>query len=84
MKRKVLRIDGRDATEEVGDGYQAWNRSIGADSGELVVCPHGGLELWCDEEGLCKGDPVVNFMASALAGRTIVGDVIVFKRGDVK
>lgn len=84
MKRRVLRIDGRDNIEEVGNGYKDWNRAIGAGIGELVVCTGGTLELWCDEEGLCKADPVLNFMASALAGRQIVGDVIIFRRGDVQ
>ena len=83
MKRRVLRIDGRDDIEEVGNGYKDWNRAIGAGIGELVVCPGGVLELWCDEEGLYNS-PVLNFTATALAGRRIVGDVILFKRGDVQ
>ena len=84
MKRRVLRVDGRDNIEEVGDGYQNWNKSIGADIGELVVCPLGEIELWCDEEGLWARQPIINLTASMMAGRQIVGDVIVFRSGDVK
>ena len=84
MKRTVLRVDGRDETEEVGDGWQEWNEAIGARTGELVVSPDGSVELWCDEEGLCKADPIVNLSASMLVRRPIVGDVIVFFPGDVK
>jgi hypothetical protein len=84
MKRTVLRVDGRDNMEDVGDDYKAWNKAIGADWGELVVSPDRSIELWCDEEGLCKGEPIVNVMASLLVKRPIVGDVIVFYPGDVK
>lgn len=84
MKRRVLRVDGRDNFEEVGDGFQEWNDAIGASIGELVVCPGGRVELWCDEEGLFVSEPILNVMASLLARRQIVGNVIIFQKGDVK
>ncbi len=84
MKRRVLRVDGRDDLEEVGEGFESWNKAIGAGIGELVVTPDRSLELWCDEEGLCIGRPILNMTASILAGRQIVGDVIVFRPGDIK
>lgn len=84
MNRRVLRVDGRDNFEEVGEGYESWNKAIDARVGQLVVCPGGKVELWCDEEGLCKGEPILNFTASIMARQHIVGDVIVFRKGDVK
>jgi hypothetical protein len=68
----------------VGEGYQNWNDAIGARMGELVVSPDGSIELWCDEEGLCRNEPQLNRAASMLVGRQIVGDVIVFFPGDIK
>lgn len=38
-----------------------------------------GMELIADEEGLLKPDPVLNPIASAIAGQPIVGTVILVK-----
>lgn len=48
------------------------------------VCLPGGtapedVEMIADEEGLLKPDPQVNHLASAIAGRPIVGTVILVK-----
>ena len=84
MKRRILNINGQDGIREVGDGFQAWNDAIGADIGQIVPCLDGKHELWADEEGLCKGEPTINVMASAMAGQPIVGSVILFRVGDIK
>lgn len=84
MKRQIIRADGTNETKDVGDGWQEWNETLGIRTGELVVSPDGSLELWCDEEGLFVSEPQVNLAASMLAGRQIVGDVIVFYPGDIK
>jgi hypothetical protein len=46
---------------------------------ERVVIPKVG-DMYVDEEGLLKGKPV-NQMASLAAGRMIVGDVLIVRRG---
>jgi len=46
---------------------------------ERVVCPDGSI-LLVNEEGLLHGLPV-NKEASAIAGQTIVGNVIHFAKG---
>ena len=84
MKRTILRIDGRDNIEEVGNGWEDWNEAIGARVGEVVVSSDGNIELWCDEEGLCRNDATVNLTASLLVKRTIVGDAIIFYPGDIQ
>ena len=84
MQRTILRTTGEHENSEVGDGWEKWNESIGARMGELVVSPDGSIELWCDEEGLCRNEPQLNRAASMLVGRQIVGDVIVFFPGDIK
>lgn len=84
MERTILRANGQDSISEVGDDYRAWNDAIGASMGELVVAPDGSVELWCDEEGPLVSEPILNFNASLLVKRPIVGDVIVFYPGDVK
>ena len=84
MKRTILRVDGTQEVAEVGNGYKSWNEAIGAGIGEIVVSPDRTLELWCDEEGLCRAEPQINRAATLLAMRQIVGDVIVFRRGDIK
>ena len=68
---------------EVGEGFESWNAAIGAEIGSIVVCPDGS-EMWCDEEGLCKGIPVLNLVATMIAGQPIVGYVILFRKGDIK
>lgn len=86
MIRPVLSVteDGVAVTGmvEVGEGFEAWNKAIRAQWGELVVCPDGH-ELWCDEEGLLRNRPY-NAAASVVAGRPIVGDAILFDPGDVR
>jgi hypothetical protein len=83
MQRQIIHPNGKTEKLEVGNGFETWNRAIGADIGELVRTPHK-FELWCDEEALCKADPQINYKASLLAGQPIVGSVIVFEPGDVK
>lgn len=86
MKRSIYRVTEDANFEEnieVGDGWQDWNKAIGARTGELVRSPDGSLELWCDEEGLMREDARVNRLASLLVMRPIVGDAIVFYPGDV-
>jgi len=84
MTRTILYADGTREVRNVGDGWEAWNATLGIRTGELVVSPDRSLELWCDEDGLCMAEPQLNRDASMLVGRQIVGDVIVFKPGDVK
>ncbi len=57
--------------------------AINAHTGCIVPLSDGS-ELWCDEEALCKNNPVRNAMASLLAKQDIYGDVILFKKGDIK
>lgn len=84
MKRLVLRASGSQEEIEVGNDYREWNRTIGAGMGEIVNCKNSNLQLWVDEEGTLKKNPTPNLKAVLLCGREIVGDVIVFKRGDIK
>jgi hypothetical protein len=67
----------------VGNGFESWNEAIDARVGEIVQTPDGSLELWCDEEGLLT-QREYNHAASLLARCRIVGDVIVFKPGDIE
>lgn len=83
MERTILRTNGGHANTNVGQGFAAWNKVIGARIGELVLSQDGSIELWCDEEGLLIDEPELNQVASMLVGRRIVGDVIVFFPGDV-
>lgn len=85
MIRPVLRaIAGESHTEmlEVGDGFETWNKAIGATCGEIVPCKNGRQELWCNENGLAE-ECALNQYASFIAGRHIVGDVILFEKGDI-
>ena len=84
MKRTLLRTDGTQTELNVGTGYESWNAAIQANMGELVTSPDGTIELWCDEEGALIENPQLNFAASMLVNRPIVGDVIVFFPGDIK
>jgi len=83
MKRMVIGTDGSRKIKEVGIGFEAWNKAIGASIGQIVPTRDGKYELWVDEEGLCKGEPEINYPASILAGQTIVGNVIRFNPGDI-
>lgn len=83
MKRTIIRTDGTMEETQVGYGFESWNEAIDARVGEIVHTPDRSLELWCDEEGLLA-DREYNHTASLLAMRRIVGDVIVFKPGDIK
>lgn len=92
MIRMILRADGTTETKEVGKGFQTWNEAINAGTGtivqgRLVNVTKGKveeIELWCDDEALCCNEPVRNFFASVLANQPIYGDVIVFRKGDIK
>lgn len=83
MKRTIIRTDGSMEKAEVGYNFESWNEAIDARVGEIVQTPDGSLELWCDEEGLLAHREF-NQAASLLAMRRIVGDVIVFKPGDIE
>lgn len=93
MIRTILRADGRVEKKEVGKGFRKWNAAIGASygtivQGQIVNTEKGSIdqvELWCDEEALCKADPVQNFYATVIAGQgqVIFGDVIIFLPGDI-
>ena len=83
MKRVVLRpVEGTSNVEEVGDSWREWNKAIGARMGTLVTSYDGHYELWCDEDGLMT-QPVINPEATQIAGQPLVGNVIVFKQGDI-
>jgi len=84
MDRNVINSDGTSLVQDVGDGFQTWNKAIGADCGTIVTSPDGTLELWCDDDGLCRENPQLNQAASMLVGQQIVGSVIVFYPGDIK
>ena len=84
MVRDVIRADGRVEKIEVGNGFETWNKVIGASCGTIVSAPGATLELWCDDNGLLAPEPRLNLQASILACQQIVGDVIVFKPGDIK
>lgn len=84
MHRTILRANGDIDTQDVGNSFETWNKAIGASIGQIVCSPDRSLELWCDEEGLLVEEPKVNLKASILACQQIVGDVIVFHRGDIK
>ena len=84
MERTIIRTDGTQDIVEVGDGFEAWNKAIGARTGEIVASPCGQVELWCDEEGLFTNEPQLNRAASLLTMRPIVGNVIMFYPGDIK
>lgn len=87
MERKVIRADGTSETIDVGEGYESWNKVIGARMGEIVYLSDG-RELWMDEDGRTVSEPVVNEEATALAwdryGYAMVGDAIIFEAGDIK
>jgi len=87
MIRRVILTDGTSEEREVGNGFQTWNEAIDARMGQIVPTDEG-KELWCDEEALCKNDPEINSVASALCSRSnygqpIFGNVIVFQPGDI-
>ena len=86
MIRTVIPVDGPGVDQEVGDGWQSWNKAIGAGIGTIVQGKLAGkrIELWCDDEALCVAEPVQNLVASKLAGQPIFGAVIVFRPGDIK
>jgi uncharacterized membrane protein (DUF441 family) len=86
MIRKVIRASGQVEQAEVGDGFQTWNKAIGAGIGTIVQGTAAGqrVELWCDDEALCTADPVQNVAATGIARQPIYGDVIVFRPGDIK
>lgn len=86
MKRVVLRAGLLNARAndlvEVGDGYETWNKAIGATCGEIVKCRNGHQELWVNENGLAE-ECELNQQASFLTGLPIVGDAILFEKGDI-
>jgi hypothetical protein len=87
MHKMILRADGRVETVDVGDGFRTWNAAINARMGQIVpgyIVGQGEVELWCDEEGLLVDKPTQNLYATLIARQPIVGDVIVFKPGDIK
>lgn len=92
MIRQVLRADGTAEKIEVGNGFETWNKAIRAHTGTIVEgiinnTTKGTLdrvELWCDDEALCVAEPVYNFFASLIARQPIFGDVILFRKGDIK
>ena len=83
MNRIVIRADGKNEVVNVGKGWQDWNRAINANLGCIVMLPDGS-QLWCDDEALCKGEPVRNSTASFMTGQDIYGDAILFNRGDIQ
>lgn len=82
MVRLVLRANGNQEEIEVGEGFESWNKIIGANIGEIVYCPNSNIELWVDEEGLLKKSQP-NLKATLLSGVHIVGDAIMFQVGDI-
>lgn len=56
-------------------GLTALYNALGCDSIELVDVPGTEYILVCDEEGLWN-NPTLNFYATELAGRPIVGNVL--------
>ena len=56
---------------------------VGCDLLEVVRLENGGI-LLVDEEGLCKGTPVVNPIASMIAGQVIVGNAVHFDKAEAK
>ncbi len=83
MNRFIIKAEDGFVKAEVGTGWRDWNNAINAHTGCIVPLSDGS-ELWCDEEALCKNNPVRNAMASLLAKQDIYGDVILFKKGDIK
>jgi len=85
MKRQIIRTDGTTEIIEVGNGFEDWNKAIGARTGEIVYLDDG-RELWMDEEGRCTGRDI-NEAATDLAmsryGYPMVGDAIIFEPGDI-
>jgi hypothetical protein len=86
MKRQLIRADGTTEIIEVGNGFESWNKAIGARMGEIVYL-NDGRELWMDEEGRMVSEPVINEAATDLAaashGYPMVGDAIIFEAGDI-
>jgi hypothetical protein len=55
---------------------QTLYRAIGCDYIEIVDVPETEYILVCDEEGLLKNNATLNYEATELAGRPIVGNVV--------
>lgn len=76
----VIPVDGDirqvEWPESDTDHLTTMYREIGCSTVELVNLRDFGLHMWADEEGLFKHEPRLNYRASALAQRQIVGTVL--------
>lgn len=77
MDAMIFRADGTSEVFKGGDTLEEWQGAIGG--GYLEAVYLDGKVMFVDEDGLMKQLPY-NLMASGLAGRDIVGDVLVMDR----